>query len=145
MPYRERLLPPWWVYVLCLLVVPAAVLVFLPIDPAWGVAVAAVLFLAAAAAFTLLSPTLEVADGEFRAGRARIPVSALGPATPLDSDAMARRLRTGYDAAAFHCTVPWVTTGLVAEVTDASDPTTCWVIATRRPATLARALGGSTD
>jgi hypothetical protein len=127
----------------CLLVVPAAVLVFLPIDPAWGWIVALGLYAAIAIGLVAISPMVEV-DGEtLRAGRARIPLDALGDVVALDADESRTVMHTGYDANAFHSTVPWTRRLVRASVADPADPTTAWIVSSRRPEALAAAIAAS--
>lgn len=140
MRHRERVLPPWWLYVVCALVVPASILVFLPIEPAWGVAVGVVLLAGSAAVLVARAPVVEVADGTLRAGQARIPVAALGEAAALDRAASRAALGTGFDARAYLCTVPWVRTLVRVDVADELDPTSAWLISSRRGAQLVAAI-----
>lgn len=139
--FRERVLPSWWVYAIVAgFILPSAFIIFLPVNPSWGVIVAIVLFLGIAAALTLAAPVLEVTSGRFRAGRAVIPVDALGAATPLDAAAAKLALGTEFDAAAYHLTVPWVRSLVRVEVVDPDDPTTAWVVSTRKSEALIAAL-----
>lgn len=140
MQHRERLLPPWWLFAVTLLIVPAAVLVFLPISPGWGVAVAVVLVVASSTTLVLLSPVVEVADGVLTAGRAHIPVRLLGEPVALDREASTIALRTGYDAGAYHCTVAWVPQLVRVPIDDPDDATTAWVVSSRDGAALAEAI-----
>ncbi len=115
-------------------------LVMFPVSTAlaWGVgAVAVVLALGVTAA---LSPRVEVADGELRAGAAHIPLSLLGPTTPLSGDALRAALGPGLDARAYVCLRGWVHSALRVELTDPADPTPYWIVSTRRPRALAAAL-----
>lgn len=83
---------------------------------------------------------IAVADAELRAGRARLPVSAIGSVLPLTA-AQARALRgTAADASAFLVIRPYVPRAVRVEVTDPDDPTPYWYVATRRPEDLAAAL-----
>lgn len=138
--YRERLAPPLWLLVVLLLIVPAVLAVFLPISLAWGAVVAVAVYALVVAILWLSSPVVEVADGSLRAGRARIEVVHLGAAEPLEADAAREAMRTGWDAAAHHVTVPWTRALVRASVVDEADPTTAWLVSTRRPAALAAAI-----
>lgn len=82
-----------------------------------------------------------VAGDELRAGAARLPRWAWGPAVPLDAEA-ARRLR-GVDAdpRAFLYLRGWVPTAVRLDLNDPSDPAPYWYVSTRRPEALAQALG----
>lgn len=140
MHHRERLLPPWWLFAVCVLVAPAALLVLLPISPGWGVAVGVVLVAVAWVALVVLSPVVEVTDGVLRAGSAAIPVAALGDPVALDAEASHAAMRTDFDAAAYHCTVAWTSALVRVAVVDDDDPTTAWIVSTRRAAALVDAI-----
>lgn len=141
--YRERLRPPWWLPLVLLLIVPAALLVFLPIDRGVGLAVAVVLYAGIVAALWSGAPVIEVRDGMLRAGRARIAAAQLGVAEPLRGDAARSAMREEWDPASHHVVSPW-TRGLVrVAVDDASDPTPTWVMSSRQPERLAAAISAA--
>jgi len=86
-------------------------------------------------------PAIVRVEGEtLTAGRAHIPVSALGPVVVLDAE-LARAVRgPESDPAAYHLIRGWVPAGVKAAVVDPNDPTPYWFVATRRPAELAAAI-----
>ncbi|MEV7527509.1 DUF3093 domain-containing protein [Agrococcus sediminis] len=138
--YRERLTPPWWLPLLLLLIVPAALLVFLPVDLGVGVGVAAVLYLGIVTALWVGAPVVEVRDGMLHAGRARIATALLGAPEALRGDEARAAMRAEWDPASHHVISPW-TRGLVrVAVDDESDPTPSWVMSSRRPERLAAAI-----
>ena len=140
MRHRERLLPPVWLFAVCLLVVPAAVLVFLPISPVWGWIVAATLYAAIAVGLVVAAPVVAVDDETLAAGRARIPLAALGDPQGLDAAGSYAALHADWDARAYHSTVPWARLLVRIPVADPEDPTTAWVLSTRRPEALVAAI-----
>ncbi|MCM3660140.1 DUF3093 domain-containing protein [Georgenia satyanarayanai] len=75
------------------------------------------------------------------AANARIGVVHLGRTEVLDADAMVAAMGPQADARAFVCQRAWVRQGLRVEVVDPQDPTPYWLVASRRPAELAAALG----
>ncbi|WP_454083911.1 DUF3093 domain-containing protein [Georgenia sp. Marseille-Q6866] len=84
----------------------------------------------------------EVGTGPvLHAANARIGVVHLGETVVLDADAMVAAMGPQADARAFVCQRPWVRQGLRVEVVDPRDPTPYWLVASRRPAELAAALG----
>ena len=89
MLYRERLWPAWWVFLATALVIPASLLVFLPISVVAGYVAAGVLYGAIVVTLLLTTPVIEVTEGMLRAGRARIERS-------FDPEAV-RRLKAGSD------------------------------------------------
>lgn len=86
------------------------------------------------------SAVVEVSSDTLRAGRARIGVELLGPATALDREATRRGMGPELDARAFVLSRPWVHTAVRVVVEDAADPAPYWFVATRHPLALAAAL-----
>ena len=63
-PYRERLWPAPWVFIATALVVPASLLVFLPISRPVGVGVAVLLYAAIVGVLLVTTATIEVTDAD---------------------------------------------------------------------------------
>lgn len=140
MLYRERLWPAWWVFVATALVIPASLLVFLPISVIAGYVSAAVLFGAIVVTLLATAPVIEVTDGMLRAGRARIERRHIGTVTAhTGAEAFAER-GTRLDARAWLLLRPWLSGVVRIELTDADDPTPYWLVSTKRPRELADAL-----
>jgi hypothetical protein len=138
--YRERLWPSFWMYLAFTLLIPACLLVFLPISVPAGIVSAIVLFGAACLSVALTSPVIEIADGEFRAGRARIPLSfTADPEGFRGAEATAAR-GVDLDARAWLCLRGWVDPVVRVRVTDPADPAPYWVVSTRHPDLLVAAL-----
>ena len=125
--YHERLWPSPWVFVAAALVIPASLLVFLPINLLAGVIVAT-------------SPIIEVSPGELVAGRARVPVHLIGQVTSFrGEDASLQRGRM-LDARAWLLLRGWVSPIVKIDLADESDPTPYWIVSTRTPDALAAAI-----
>jgi hypothetical protein len=140
--YRERLWPSWWVFVATALVIPASLLVFLPISPVAGYVAAVVLYAAIIVVLLATSPVIEVTDGMLRVGRARIERSFIGAVTAhTGADAVAER-GVRLDARAYLVLRGWIPGVVRIAVEDAADPTPYWVVSTRRPDELAAVLAG---
>jgi hypothetical protein len=138
--FHERLWPSWWVFATTALVIPASLLIFLPISPLAGIATALALYAAIVATLLATTPTLEVTAHEFRAGRASLPRFAIGAVTAATgSDAVAER-GPALDARAWLLLRGWIHPVVRVEVLDADDPTPYWLVSTRRPAELVAAL-----
>jgi hypothetical protein len=141
-PYRERLWPAWWVFVATALVVPASLLVFLPISVPAGIVVAVGLYGAIVLLLVVTTPLIEVSGSELRAGRARLPRAAIGEVAVAEGpDAVAER-GARLDARAWLVLRGWIPGVVRVEVRDAADPTPYWLLSSRRPAELAAALRG---
>lgn len=140
MVYRERLWPAWWVFLATGLVIPASLLVFLPINPFAGVVVAVVLYAAIVALLLITTPTIQVDAAWLRVGRARIERRFLGAATPATgAEAFAER-GTKLDARAYLVLRGWIDGVVRIPLDDPDDPTPYWLVSTRKPEELARAL-----
>lgn len=142
MRYRERLWPAWWVFLSTALVIPASLLVFLPISQAAGIATAIVLYGAIVITLLATAPVIEVTDGMLRVGRARIERSFLGSVSAhTGSEAVAER-GTRLDARAWLVLRGWIPGVVRVEIADDADRTPYWLVSTRRPEELAAALKG---
>ena len=143
--YRERLWPSpaFWA------LVPAdtllLALIFIPVGPVAVAVAGAVGGLVTLALLIRGAATVAVADGQLLAGAARIPVHLLGPAEPLDAGAMRRARGTELDARAYLCLRGWLQQGVRVPVRDQADPTPYWLISSRRPTMLVRALSDQPD
>jgi len=138
--YRERLWPSAWVFLSTALVIPASLLVFLPINPTAGVWTAIVLYAGCVVALIATSPVIQVTDAQISAGRARLPVGLAG--TPEAFEKQEATLERGQrlDARAWLVIRGWVSPVVKIPVTDPADPAPYWLVSTRRPARLADAI-----
>jgi hypothetical protein len=105
-----------------------------------GVGAFALVFALEAAFLVSTAPRVEVADGMFVAGGARIPVSLLGEAQALDAAAWRQIIGPELDPRAFLCMRGWVKSGVRVSLHDPEDPTPYWLVASARPAQLVAAL-----
>lgn len=140
--YVERLHVPlrWWVQAtMFLATIWLAFVVALPPWLAWGGSAA--LLLAVYGLFAWVgSSRVEVRDGVLHAGPARIALTHLGPAEPLDKEGTRRVHGVDADVRAFLHTRPYISSSVRVPIEDASDPTPYWLISTRHPHQLAAAL-----
>jgi hypothetical protein len=140
--YAERLGVPlrWWVQgTMLVATLWLAVVVAVPGPVAWVVtAIApAVLF----GGFWSYGGARVCIDGDtFRAGRAHIPATYVGTATPLDADQTRRVAGVEADARAYLVLRPYLKRAVRVEITDPADPAPYWLVSTRRPEELAKAL-----
>ncbi|WP_229660490.1 DUF3093 domain-containing protein [Marmoricola endophyticus] len=140
--YSERLTAPlrWYVQgTMLLATLWLAMIVAIPSVVAWAVT-AALAALGYAMLFRLGSARIAVTGGELLAGRARIPVSLLGGAEALDAEGTRRVLGVDADVRAFLLTRPYLKRSVRVTLTDPDDPTPYWLLSTRRPERLARAV-----
>ena len=138
--YRERLWPAPWLFIATALVIPASLLVFLPINGQVGIAVAIVLYLGCVGLLMLGSPVVQVTDTEFVAGKARLPLALVGEVSHFSGDDARQQRGPGLDARAYLVIRGWVDPVVKVGVNDAADPAPYWLVSTRNPSTLAEAL-----
>jgi hypothetical protein len=130
--YRERLYPPVPVFIL---VAGLAAIVGVAYGAAygetWGWAMGITLGLMGVAILIATSTRLHVDDRVLRAGRARLPLAAIGGATALDADAMRQARRHG-DPRDYIVLRAWSSrTGVSVDISDPRDPHPRWIITSR--------------
>jgi len=150
--YRERLWASPLVFLGTALIIPASLVVFLPINPTAGVIVAILLYLAVVGALALGSPVIEVTDAALVAGRATIPLAFTGTLTAYRGEAATLARGRELDARAWLLIRGWVSPVVKIDVLDPDDPTPYWLVSTRKPEALIEAISstrarveGSTD
>ncbi len=146
-PYDERLGVPlrWWVQgVMLVATLWLALVVALPGALAWtfsGIALA----LLAALLLSYGSPHVSARDGWFRAGRARIEAVHLGAVAALDAEETRRVAGPEADARAYLLLRPYLKRAVRVEITDPADPAPYWLVSSRHPDELARAVRALSD
>lgn len=139
--YAERLHAPLWVWVVLLLMAGSLAVAY---GAAVGAGVGLLVGLAGAGAvgwgLHRAAARVVVTDDTFIAGRARIPLSAVGAVRPLNPDQTHALRGPEADPRAYLLVRGWVPTSVYVEVADPADPTPYWLVATRHPVALARAL-----
>jgi hypothetical protein len=138
--WQERLWPSLWLAPMVLLFGIGFGLVTAPYGGAVAIPVAVLATLALGGMLLGTTTTVAVADGVFRAGRARIPVDLLGTPEALDAEAMRQARGPGLDARAYLCLRGWIPAGVRVPVLDPRDPAPYWLVSSRRPQELAEAL-----
>lgn len=138
--FRERLLPSpgTWIVVVALGSIIGLVLV--PLNTTLALVVGIVCVVIAIVLAVLYSPVLEVSDGRFTLGRARIEVALLGDPEVLREEEWKNTIGQDFEPLAHHCVRGWVSSGIRVEILDEEDPTTAWVASSRRPDDLALAV-----
>ena len=138
--YRERLWPAPWLFISTALVIPASLLVFLPINTTAGIVVAIVLYAACVGGLILGGPVIEVADGEFRAGRARLPLSIVGTVEGFSGDAARAERGQRLDALTWLLIRGWISPVVKIQILDERDTAPYWVVSTRHPDAVVAAI-----
>ncbi len=138
--YRERLWPSPGLMIALLLLLPAVYMVITPIQASLAIPIAIAVYLLIAGSLVVMSPVVQISGGEFSAGSARIPVTALGEVELLDDAGLRRAIGPGADARAYLLVRGFIHRGIRVEITDPADPTPYWILTTRRPQQLAAAI-----
>jgi hypothetical protein len=138
--YRERLVPGPWVFISTALIIPAALLVFLPINEFVGVVAAIVLYTACVAMLLLFSPVVEVTTTTVIAGRARLPMQNVGETTGYTRTEATAERGQRLDARAWLVIRGWVDPVIKIQVNDDRDPVPYWLVSTRHPDAVIRAI-----
>jgi hypothetical protein len=143
--YRERLWPAPWLFLSTALVIPASLLVFLPISFEAGVAVAIVLYGACVGALILGSPVIEVTDTEFRAGRATLPLTIVGTVEGFSGEEARAERGTRLDARTWLLIRGWISPVVKIQNLDERDSAPYWVVSTRHPEAVVAAIEAATQ
>lgn len=145
MRYRERLHPAAWVWAMAVFVGVGLGISVWPVGARAGMVTA----VGACAVLVILlvrsTPEVAVGQGRLRAGRAVISVALIGEVEVLDADRMRRAHGPELDARAYLCLRGWIPTGVLVPLLDPQDPTPYWLISSRHPDRLARALAGERE
>ena len=138
--YREKLWPAPWLFISTALVIPASLLVFLPINWWVGVVTAVLLYAGCVIGLLLGSPVVEVTSSEFRAGRARLPLGVVGAVTGYRGDEAQLERGRRLDARAWLLIRGWISPVVKVDVADETDPAPYWLVSTRQPDAVIDAL-----
>ncbi|WP_396291114.1 DUF3093 domain-containing protein [Curtobacterium sp. KT1] len=138
--YRERLWAPPALYLATALVIPATLLVFLPISVLAGVLVAIGMELGVLVLLWALAPTIEVTESEFRAGKAHLPRALVGTVEAFEGAEATTQRGPKLDARAWTLFRGYVRGVVKVEVRDDADPTPYWLVSVRQPTKVVEAL-----
>jgi hypothetical protein len=141
--YRERLWPAPWLFISTALVIPASLLVFLPINTTAGVIVAILLYLGCVVLLIIGGPVIEVTDTAFRAGRANLPLTVVGTVTAHQGEDARYERGVGLDARTWLLIRGWISPIVKIQLVDPGDPTPYWVVSSRHPELVVAAIAAA--
>lgn len=150
--FHEKLRAPFLWWPTALIIFPLIMELLIVLGPelssraGWTAAIITYLVSAAVASGLVLwagGGTVEVRDGELRAGGGRLPLSAVRAVRAADKHLTRRLLGVDADPTAFLSTRGWIHTSVVVEIDDAADDTPYWLVSTRRGEELAAVLLGA--
>jgi hypothetical protein len=140
--FRERLMPPWWILAIGVVLVGMVAV-------AYGAALSApvgwlILAAGSGTVFWLLwvtSPIIEVTETTLVAGRARLPRTSISAAIELTGEQVRAERGPAADARRFILLRPWrASTGVLVTLDDDADPHPAWLLTSKNPDRLVRAL-----
>lgn len=144
MSYSERLTVPWTWWLVGLFLVASLFLAVLLLPGPWPfVLTLGAAALIAAALIGYGRVPVRVGPDGLRAGRALLPLAAVGRVEPLSATEAARLRGTAYEPRAYYVIRSYVPSAVLVEVDDSADPTPFWYVATRHPDRLAAALAAA--
>lgn len=123
------------------LVIPATMLIFLPLNALVGLVAGVTMWAGALGALWLFSPVITVTEGALQVGNARLEHRYIGEVSAYDGDAARHEKGPGAHGLAWLSLSPWVDAVAKITVEDPEDPTPYWLVSTRKPEELKRALG----
>ena len=132
--------PAPWIFLSTALVIPASVLVFLPINAAVGYVTAAVLYTGVVTVLVSTSPSVEVTESHFIAGRAQLPLEFIGETQAFRGEEATLERGRRLDARAWLVIRGWISPVVKVRITDPSDPVPYWLVSSRRPDQIVDAL-----
>lgn len=138
--YRERLRATPWLFISTILVVPAVMLVFAPINFTVGVVLAIVFYAGIVVALLVSAPVIRVSSTELVAGHARIPLEFIGEPVAYRGEEATLERGQRLDARAWLLIRGWIKPVVKVPVLDVDDPAPYWLLSTRNPDQLVRVL-----
>jgi len=125
------------------LVVPATVLIFLPLNVFAGVISGFVLWISSVAVLWVFSPVIAVTDEGLRVGTAYLEREFWGQAQAFRGLEARHERGPGAHGLAWLSLRPWIDPVVKIEVSDPEDPTPYWLISSQNPEALLAALSDS--
>jgi len=122
------------------LIIPACLLVFLPINSTVGVIVAFAAYAVIVVLLIVSTPAVTVSATELVAGRARLPIAVIGGVEGFTKEAAQLERGQRLDARAWLQIRGWIDPVIKIGVDDAADPTPYWLLSTRHPDALIAAI-----
>jgi hypothetical protein len=140
--YTERLRAPWWLWLLGLglaALASAEILLGAPARIAW-VPYAVLVPLTALGLWRAGRSRIAVRDGELCVGDAHLPVRSVAEVGVLDAAGKRAALGVRADPLARVVHRPWLRAAVLVVLDDPADPTPYWMVSSRHPDRLARAI-----
>lgn len=141
--YNERQWPSFALLFALILLLPATLLVFVPIDTRVGIVVAVLLYIAVTAVLVMSSRRITVTDEGLTVGPAHLPHDAIGEVASFEDEEATAERGVRLDARAWLAIRGGISPVVRVEVVDPADPTPYWLVSTRKPRQLEQALSAA--
>jgi hypothetical protein len=138
--FKERVRPNVGTFAAVAVLIPAIALVSEPFDFRIGLVIGPILVLGIWAALFLLSPVIVVGKQILSVGQASIPCELLGDVIEIPKEKIFHERGPALDPASYKVFQGTVKTAVKIMIKDPQDPTPYWIISTRKPTELAKAL-----
>jgi hypothetical protein len=143
--YSERLWPTPGIWAATIGFGAAFGLIPAPVSTQAAVTVAVLGIVVLITLLVITTPTLTVTADTFVAGRAKVPVALVAGVEELDPGQMRQARGVRLDARAYLCIRGWLPAGAKVVLNDPEDPTPYWLVSSRRPEALVRAVRATID
>lgn len=138
--YKERLWASPWLYIATALILPAVMIVFMPINFVAGIIIAVLIYAGCVVWFAASAPSLRVTDTMLFAGRAQIPVTFVGEPTVFSGNEAFLERGQRLDARAWLLLRGGKQNVVKVPILDALDPVPYWLLSSRTPNRLVKAI-----
>lgn len=127
-------------YLIAGFMIPTIILVMAPLNFAWGIALAIIIYLGIIIPMILTSPSISLTEKELRVGKAHIDREFIGAVSAYSGTYAIAARGTELDARAWIYLRGWINPVVRVDITDPNDPTPYWLFSTRKPEELVEAL-----
>lgn len=131
--YSEKLSPAWWLILAIGLLVPASLLIFLPLDIMVGLGVGVTLWVGSVGILWVFAPRIAVDSSGVSAGNARIEHQYVSNIEVFTKERARIQRGPQLDARAWLVISPWVDPVMKITITDPLDPTPYWLVSCKHP------------
>lgn len=140
--YEEKLTPSRGAYAVIVLLSGMTFLAFAYLPRPVSAAATVIVLAGGALALHLSAPTLKVTATHLHAGKAVLPLSAITDMTSHIGQDATRARGAGAPHPAYFVIRGWISPVVVLRIDARPDPTAAWILSTRHPEALLKALQG---
>ena len=138
--FKEKVFPGVGIFIAIAFLFPAILVISEPFNIWIGVVAGALVVVAAWLLLLLQAPQIEVRNDELTVGSARLPLAVISKVEVISKEEIFLERGPNLNPGAFRVFQGSVKTALKIYLSDEKDPTPYWLISTREPQQLAKAL-----